>query len=83
MISGSEIAVGAGYLRSRLLGHRQIVINGHPTSIRLEPELWHALRRAAMGVAASKDPHRSLSSALRVAVWRLDLSRAALRWPIA
>ena len=28
VISGSEIAVGAGYLRSRLLGHRQIVING-------------------------------------------------------
>jgi predicted DNA-binding ribbon-helix-helix protein len=58
---------------------RRIVINGHPTSFRLEPELWSALRRAAteQGLSAkafvervgrSKHPSRSLSSELRVAV---------------
>jgi predicted DNA-binding ribbon-helix-helix protein len=61
------------------LPSRQIIINGHPTSFRLEPEFWHALRRAAIeqGMSAvsfiervcrSKHPSRSLSSAVRVAV---------------
>ena len=58
---------------------RRIVINGHPTSLRLEPEFWYWLREigAECGISATKliaaintarNPDRSLSSALRVAV---------------
>ena len=55
---------------------RQIVINGHPTSLRLEPEFWYWLRQIAAecgtsatklieGIVIAKNPHRPLSSALR------------------
>jgi predicted DNA-binding ribbon-helix-helix protein len=65
-------------MRARLPA-RFIVINGHPTSLRIESEIWRALRRAAteQGMRAkafvervnrSKPPDRSLSSAIRVAV---------------
>jgi len=58
---------------------RQIVINGHPTSLRLEPEFWYWLRQIAAecgttatklieGIVIAKNPHRPLSSALRVSV---------------
>ena len=58
---------------------RRIVINGHPTSLQLEPEFWYWLREigAECGISATKliaaintarNPDRSLSSALRVAV---------------
>src|SRR6476659_5801085 len=58
---------------------RRIVINGHPTSLRLEPEFWYWLREigAECGISATKliaaintarNPDRLLSSALRVAV---------------
>ena len=56
---------------------RKIIINGHPTSIRLEPEFWYWLRQIAAecgttatklieGIVIAKNPHRPLSSALRV-----------------
>ncbi len=58
---------------------RRIVINDHPTSLRLEPEFWYWLREigAECGISATKliaaintarNPDRSLSSALRIAV---------------
>jgi predicted DNA-binding ribbon-helix-helix protein len=56
-----------------------VPINGRRTSIRIEPQIWRALRRAAteQGMSAkafiervsrNKDPNRSLASELRVAV---------------
>jgi predicted DNA-binding ribbon-helix-helix protein len=68
---------------------RRIVINGHPTSLRLEPEFWYWLREigAECGISATKliaaintarNPDRSLSSAIRVAVAGL-LSQCGLR----
>jgi predicted DNA-binding ribbon-helix-helix protein len=63
-------------MRVRLPAH-QIVIHGHPTSIRLEPELWWYLRVIAAeigtsavklieAVAIARRHDRSLSSELRV-----------------
>ena len=56
---------------------RRIIINGHPTSIRLEPAYWGWLREIAAecgmtakafieGVVAAKDPKCPLASALRL-----------------
>ena len=56
-----------------------VPINGRRTLIRIEPQIWRALRRAAReqgmsakrfieGVSRNKDPNRSLASSLRVAV---------------
>ena len=56
---------------------RRIIINGHPTSIRLEPAYWGWLREIAAecgmttkalieGIVIAKDPRRPLSSALRL-----------------
>jgi predicted DNA-binding ribbon-helix-helix protein len=56
---------------------RKIIINGHPTSIRLEPAFWGWLREIAAecgmtakafieGVVAAKDPKCPLASALRL-----------------
>jgi predicted DNA-binding ribbon-helix-helix protein len=56
---------------------RRIIINGHPTSIRLEPAFWGWLREIAAecgmtakafieGVVAAKDPKCPLASALRL-----------------
>ena len=56
---------------------RRIIINGHPTSVRLEPAYWGWLREIAAecgmtakafidGVVAAKDPKCPLASALRL-----------------
>jgi predicted DNA-binding ribbon-helix-helix protein len=56
---------------------RRIIINGRPTSIRLEPAFWGWLREIAAecgmtakafieGVVAAKDPKCPLASALRL-----------------
>src|SRR5215471_6186824 len=56
---------------------RGIVINGHPTSIRLEPSFWEWLREISMecglttkalieGIVATKNPKWPLTSALRL-----------------
>jgi predicted DNA-binding ribbon-helix-helix protein len=56
---------------------RGIVINGHPTSFRLEPVFWKFLRVIAVecgcsvralieGIFMAKSPKQSLSSAIRV-----------------
>jgi predicted DNA-binding ribbon-helix-helix protein len=61
------------------LNPRRVAINGHQTSLRLEPEFWYWLRQIAAecrttatklieGIVIAKHPHRSLSSALRVFV---------------
>ena len=58
---------------------RFVPINGRRTSIRIEPQIWFALRRAATEqgltakafiehVSRNKRPDRSLASELRVAV---------------
>ena len=58
---------------------RRIWVNGHQSSLRLEPEFWFYLRQVAAeqgrsakslieGVVSAKDPRRPLSSALRVYV---------------
>ena len=58
---------------------RRVAINGHQTSIRLEPEFWYWLRQIAAecgttatklieGIVIAKNPDRPLSSALRVSV---------------
>ena len=59
---------------------RKIIINGHPTSLRLEPEFWYWLRQIAAecgttatklieGIVIAKNPHRPLSSGrLRVSI---------------
>ena len=52
-------------------------MNGHPTSIRLEPAFWDMLRQVAAecgltvkalieGIVATKNPHWPLTSALRL-----------------
>lgn len=62
----------------RIVPHGML-INGHPTSIRLEPEYWYWLRQIAaeqgtsarkfiQSIAVAKNPHRGLASALRVTV---------------
>jgi predicted DNA-binding ribbon-helix-helix protein len=59
--------------------HRRIDIFGHQTSLALEAEFWDLLYKIAAktgvtiktiieGVAATKHPHRSLASEIRVAV---------------
>ena len=61
------------------LNPRRVAINGHQTSLRLEPEFWYWLRQIAAecgttatklieGIVIAKNPHRPLSSALRVSV---------------
>jgi predicted DNA-binding ribbon-helix-helix protein len=56
---------------------RSLSLSGHRTSVALEPEFWSALDRLAAGrnqtlvalveaVDSSRDPGRSLASALRV-----------------
>jgi predicted DNA-binding ribbon-helix-helix protein len=57
---------------------RRIIINGHPTSVRLEPAFWYWLRiiAAECGMTAKKFieciriayPHDPLSSTLRVQI---------------
>ena len=67
--------VGRCVRRSRI----RIWVNGHQTSLRLEPQFWFYLRQVAAeqgrsakalieGVVSAKDPRRPLSSALRVYV---------------
>ena len=62
-----------------MLKHRRIDIFGHQTSLALEPEFWTLLYEIAgkigvtiktiiEGVAATKNPHRSLASELLVAI---------------
>jgi predicted DNA-binding ribbon-helix-helix protein len=59
--------------------HRRIDIFGHQTSLALEPEYWAwlreimaktgaSLRNVVEAIAATKNPHRSLASEIRVAV---------------
>ncbi|MBE7620473.1 hypothetical protein GL297_12725 [Komagataeibacter sp. FXV2] len=61
-----------------LLHKRSMMLSGHRTSVALEPEFWGALERmaAARGVGlttliaridTTRDPTRTLASALRVA----------------
>ena len=56
---------------------RSLVLSGHRTSVALEPEFWAALEALASGhgrslialveaTDSSRDPARSLASALRV-----------------
>jgi predicted DNA-binding ribbon-helix-helix protein len=56
---------------------RGVVINGHPTSLRLEPTFWKLLRVAAVecgcsitrlieSIAVARHPKQNLSSAIRV-----------------
>jgi predicted DNA-binding ribbon-helix-helix protein len=58
---------------------RRIIINGRPTSIRLEPNFWQWLREIAFecglstkalieGIYAAKDPRWPLTSALRLRI---------------
>ena len=58
---------------------RTIFIHGHPTSMRIEPEIWQALKEMAAEngvtikalvekIAIAKKPSRSLSSEIRVFV---------------
>jgi predicted DNA-binding ribbon-helix-helix protein len=59
--------------------HRRIDIHGHQTSLALEPEYWGWLYEIAAKtgttikpiievISATKNPHRSLASEVRVAV---------------
>lgn len=63
------------------LSKRSLTVNGHRTSIALEPEFWRALERLAASRGASlsafvaaqdsaRDPDVPLASVLRVAVLR-------------
>src|SRR5262245_30866339 len=56
---------------------RGIIVHGHPTSIRLEPDFWQFLREIAAecgctmrtlidGIATTKNPKWPLTSALRL-----------------
>jgi predicted DNA-binding ribbon-helix-helix protein len=58
---------------------RSLLINGHATSFRLEPEMWGWLRQIAAecgtsapkliaAISKARNPARSLSSALRVSI---------------
>ena len=62
-----------------MLKPRLIYIHGRPTSFRLEPEYWIWLKEIATktgttikaiieGIASTRNPRRSLSSEIRVAV---------------
>ena len=73
-------AIANGRAKLVLMSHvqpRRIIINGHPTSVRLEPAYWGWLREIAAecgltakafieGVVAAKDPKCPLASALRL-----------------
>jgi len=73
---------------------RRIIINGHPTSIRLEPAFWGWLREIAAecgmtakafveGVVAAKDPKSPLASALRLYIANYFAARRrAMGWLI-
>lgn len=61
-----------------MLCKRSMMLSGHRTSVALEPEFWDALERMARTrgigltiliarIDASRDPARTLASALRVA----------------
>src|SRR5947209_444807 len=65
--------------QSRPMIHRRITIHGHQTSLRIEREVWGWLKEIAAemgvsrmqlieGIAAAKNPRRSLASEIRVAV---------------
>ncbi|CUW46168.1 ribbon-helix-helix domain-containing protein [Novacetimonas hansenii] len=63
---------------SPLLHKRSMMLSGHRTSVALEPEFWGALERMARArgvgltiliarIDTTRDPMRTLASALRVA----------------
>jgi predicted DNA-binding ribbon-helix-helix protein len=82
----AHATIGRAPQRERGLKSGNVVVNGHRTSIRLEPEMWSALSEIALSEGirvnemvsqvASKSRTGSLTSAVRVFIMAYFRSKA-------